>query len=74
MSKIIVEEFDICHKFMESCVQHILPLNEREFVGLTHIVSCDEFVIFVSYDKKVYGDKIQQFVQDIIKVVRKSDL
>ena len=54
---------------MESCVQHILPLNEREFVGLTHIVSCDEFVIFVSYDKKVFGDKIQQFVQDIIKEV-----
>ena len=67
MSKIIVKEFDVCHKFMESCLQHILPLNEREFVGLTHLVSCDEFVIFISYDKKIFGDKIQQFVQDIIK-------
>ena len=69
MSKIIVKEFDVCHKFMESCLQHILPLNEREFVGLTHLVSCDEFVIFISYDKKIFGDKIQQFVQDIIKEV-----
>ena len=74
MSKIIVEEFDVCHKFMESCVQHILPFNEREFVSLTHLVSCDEFIIFLSYDKEKFGNKTQQFVQDMIKETQKSDL
>ena len=51
-SKIIVEESDVCHKFMSGCVQYILPLNERKFVNLMHVVDSDDFVIFLSYDKK----------------------
>ena len=55
MSKIIVEEFDVCHKFISGCVQYILPLNKRKFVNLTHEVGSEDFVIFVSYDKKTFS-------------------
>ena len=74
MSNITVEEFEVCHHFMQYCVQHILPVHERKFVNLTHLVSCDDFVIFVSYDKKHFGGRIQQFIRAIIKEPQKSDL
>lgn len=59
MSNIILEEFDVCHQFMSNYVQFILPLNERNFVGLEHNVGCEDYVIFVNYDKKQFRDKIQ---------------
>ena len=74
MSKVIVEEFDVCHNFMTDCVRYILPFNYRKFVHLTHLVSSDSFTIFVSYDKERFGDRIQQFIQEIIKEGQKSDL
>ena len=74
MSKIIVEEFDVCHKFMSDCVQYILPLKDRKFVNLTHVVGSDDFIIFMSYDKKNFRGRIQQFIRDIIKEAQKSDL
>ena len=74
MCKIIIEKFDVCHKFMSNCFQFILPLNERKFLTLKHNVSCKDFVTFVNYDKEQFGDKIQQFFHDIIKEAQKSDL
>ena len=49
MSNIILEEFDVCHQFMSNYVEFILPLNERNFVGLEHNVGCEDYVIFVNY-------------------------
>ena len=74
MSKIIVEEFDVCHNFMSVCVQYILLANHRKFVHLTHLVGSDSFTIFVSYDKENFGDRIQQFFQEIIHEAQKNDL
>lgn len=74
MSKITPEKFDVCHNFMSGCAQYILPLNERKFVDLTHLVSADEYTIFVSYDKKNFRGRIKQFIREIIKEAQKSDL
>ena len=68
MSKIIVEVFDVFHNFMSACVRYILPFNYRKFVHLTHLVGSDSFTIFVPYDKENFGDTIQQFIQDIMKL------
>ena len=70
MSKVIVEEFDACHRFMSGYVQFILPLVERKYVQLTHNVASENVVIFVNYDK----NKIKEFVEYIIKELQKSDL
>ena len=59
---------------MQSCVPYILPLHERKVVNLTHLVSCDDFIILVSYDKKVFGGRVQQFIREIIKEAPRSDL
>lgn len=40
---------------MGNSVGYILPLEEKNFVDLTHNVSCDDFVGFVTYDKKNFG-------------------
>ena len=52
MYKIVVEEFHVCHKFVENCVEYILPPNEREFVNISHLGGSKEFNIFVGYDMK----------------------
>ena len=74
MSKITVDEFEVCHQFMQCCVSYILPLHERKFADLTYLVSCNESIIFVSYDKKNFGGRIQQFIQAIIKEANENDL
>ena len=45
MEKVVIEEFDCCHSFIESCVRFILPLNERKFVHVTHLAGEDKFFI-----------------------------
>ena len=74
MCKITVEESEVCQQFMQSCVSYILPLPERKFVNLTHVVSCDDFIVLVSYDKKTFGGRIQQFIREITKEAQRSDL
>ena len=49
-------------------------MNERKFVSLTHLVGCDNSVIFASDDKENFGHNIGQFIQDMIKEAQKSDL
>ena len=51
-----------------------LPLVERKFVHISHLVLCDYSVIFIDYDKYLYQDKIQEIVQKIIKESQKSSL
>ena len=45
-----------------------LPIEKRKFVEISHVVSCDDFVIFVSYDLR---GEIQQFICDIIGEAKK---
>ena len=60
---------------MGNSVSYISPLEEKKFVDLAHNVSCDDFVSFVLYDKKnIWGEKIRQFLRDIVKEAEKSDL
>ena len=73
MEKVVIEEFDCCHSFIESCVCFILPLNERIFVHVTHLVGGGKFFIFVSYDKEQLNTKINQFITDIIKESKNWD-
>ena len=32
MSKNVIEEFDVCLKFMSECIEFLLPLEERKIV------------------------------------------
>ena len=45
--KIVIEEFDTCYKFIESCANFILPVKDRIFFHLTYLVSCEDFGIFI---------------------------
>ena len=67
MSKIVVEEFDVCHKFVSEVVEFILPIEQRRFVLVEHNVSCEDFTIFVGYDKLLFEHKVHEFVGEIIK-------
>ena len=73
MSKIVVEEFDVCHKFMNEEIKYFVPVKKRKYVEISHVVGCSDFGIFVSYDKNNFGGKIKIFSK-IIKEARKSDL
>ena len=74
MSKIVVEEFDVCHKFVSEAVEFILPIEQRRFVLVEHNVSCEDFIIFVGYDTSLFEHKIHKLVSNIIKEARKSCL
>lgn len=74
MSKNVIEEFDVCLKFMSECIEFVYPLEERKIVQLQHNVACEDFVIFVGYDKRLLGHKINEFVRDMIKEAQESDL
>ena len=74
MSKIGIEEFEVCHKFISEVVNFILLIEQGKFVQVEHNVSCEDFVIFIGYDKDRFGQKIDEFVKDIIKEAQKSEL
>ena len=61
MAKIVVEEFDAAHKFVDEIVKFLLPLEKRKYVEISHVVGCSDFVIFVSYHKENFGSKSQIF-------------
>ena len=73
MSKTKNKDFDVCHQLAED-IKFLLLLAERKFVHNSHLVSCNHFVIFIDYEKYLYGDEIQEFVQKIIKESQKSSL
>ena len=74
MSKVVVEEFDVCLKFISEVFKLILPTEQRKFVQIEHNVSCNDFVISIGYDKDEFEHKISEFVRDIIKESQKSEL
>ena len=74
MPKIVVEEFDVCHKFVSDVVEFILPIEQRKFVLGEHNVSREDFIIFVGYDKLLFEHNIYEFVGEIIKEAGKSCL
>ena len=74
MSKIAVNEFDVCHKFVSEVVNFILPFEQRRFVLVDHNVSCEDFIILVGYDKSLFEHKIHDFVINIVKEARKRCL
>ena len=73
MHKTVVEEFDVCHKFVSNCVEYNLPPHERESGSISHLIGSEEFYIFVGYDKKNFGGRIKQFIDNIIKEAWKSE-
>ena len=53
-------------------MQFILPLSDRKFFHISHIVSCDEFVTFIDYDKNLFSDKIESFVQKVTSMAERT--
>ena len=45
-----------------------------EVVLIEHNVSCEDFEIFIDYDKSQFEHQINEFVRNIIKEPEKSDL
>ena len=69
--KFVVQEFDIYHKFVDEEIKYFLPIEERKYVEISHVVGCSDFVIFVSYDKKNFGGEIKNFLLKIIEETKK---
>ena len=74
MAKIVVEEFDVAHKFADEIVCFLLPFEKTEYIEISHVVGCSDFVIFVSYDKQKFGGEIRNFLSKICDEAKKSDL
>ena len=74
MAKIVTEEFDVSHKFVDEKVQYLLPIEKSTFVEISHAIGCNEFTIFVSYNKKNFVGEIEQFISDFIQKAKESDL
>ena len=64
MAKIVVEEFNAAHKFVDDIVKFLLP----------HVVGCNDFVIFVTYHKENFGSEIRSFLSKVCDEAIKSDL
>ena len=64
MSKIILPEFDICHKFVNDTRKSI---NSKyfDFYSLVHYVSDCEFNLFISYNPPMFD--IDALVSEICK-------
>ena len=71
-TKIVVPEFDVCHKFVDDLVRNCSNIGCQ----ITHNVSCDDFIIFLDYNdssarlinnvvtyilKKIYADKLDLY-------------
>ena len=71
MSKIVVEELDVCCKFFEKVRLTPSP-KQRMYVDISHNVFCSNFVIFISYDHKDFH--VKTFISDILEEAIKSEL
>ena len=71
MSKIVIEKFEVCHKFIS---EFILSIQHIMLVQVEHNISCKDFVIFIGCDKDKFGHKIDEFVKDISKEAQKNEL
>ena len=41
---------------------------------MSHIVSCDKFVIFIDYDQNLFGGKINSFVQKVTSMAERTKM
>lgn len=41
--KIVVQEFDVCHKFVDDLVRQCRNIDRE----ITHNASCDDFIIYI---------------------------
>ena len=71
MSRIIVPEFDICHKFVND-IRRSINSKYFDFYSLTHYVSDCEFNIFISHNPSLFG--IDALVFEICKKAKEGDL
>lgn len=71
MSKIVVEDFNVCNKFVEK-VRLMLWLEQKKYVDISHNVFCSDFLFFISYDHKYVH--IKTFISDILQEATESEL
>ena len=60
----MVEEYEVWHKFVDEEIKYFLPIEKRKYMGISHVVGCSDFVIFVSYDKKTWGQNQKNFIKN----------
>ena len=71
MSKIVVEDFNVCNKVVEKV--RLMPcLEQKKYVDISHNAFCSDFVIFISYDHKYVH--IKTFISDILQEATESEL
>ena len=71
MSKIVIPEFDVCHKFSEK-IRREIPIEQREKCDFTHNVSGKEFSIFIAFASGCFD--IDALILKITEEAKKSDL
>ena len=60
----MVEEYEVGHKFVDEEIKYFLPIEKRKYVKIGHVVGCSDFVIFVSYGKKTWGQNQKIFIKN----------
>ena len=71
MLKIVVQEFDVCHKFVQE-IRHYIASDQISKCTITHNVSCGEFSIFIGFASG-HCD-IDALIFKITKKAKESDL
>ena len=71
MSKIVVPELDVCHKFVNNVRRNISD-KFFNFYEITHWVGDEEFTIFISYDPVLFD--IDALIVYIVESAKNSDL
>ena len=70
MSKIIIPDFDICHKFVNE-IRHVFFKQFGKFT-MTHNVSDTDFTIFIEYNPGLFD--IDSIITNIQDAAIQSDL
>ena len=69
MSKIVIPEFDVCHKFSEK-IKREIPIEQRNICDFTHNVSSKEFSIFIGFTSGCFD--IDALILRIIEKAKKN--
>ena len=68
------EDTDVCHKFMKEVAPHVDKFSKRKFDSIGYSVNDEVFVIKVSYCQDQFDHLKQEFVQEMIEELKKSEL
>ena len=71
MSNIVVQEFDVCHKFVLK-INRSISLDQSPKCEITHNVACDEFSIFIGFTQAQFD--IDALIANIVEDIKKSNL